>query len=570
MHSLQKRAKVYDAIIVGSGAAGGIAAHTLVNKGLDVLLLDVGPKWDPVERYYTAHKWPYETPYRGLGKPGQYAGLWKINAYTEQFFVNPKTDPYALAPGTDFHWTRIHAVGGRTIVWGRVSLRFAQFDFKPRSLQDGAGEDWPISYQDLAPYYDRTEGLIGVFGTREGMEHLPDGVFMPAPALHCGEEILKRGAARLGIPLIKTRMAVLTQPHNGRAPCHYCEGCGRGCDTFSRFSTLEAIIPHLLPRQNFTLRTGAAAHRVLMDAKTNRARGVAFVDTRDMQEREVFAKTVVLGAGAMESTRILLNSKSRENPNGLANSSGVLGHYVMDTFSAGDVSAFLPSFRGVETWNDDGVSGGHALITRYVNLPNKGKGGRKVGSLRGWQFQTRSGPTLGLGVPRATRGFGASFKRRVRDDFPAQVSLRGSGECLPDFNNYCEIDPGGLKDRYGVPQLRFHARWGENEEKMAETMFDESEAILRAAGAEVLPYKRGIGGPLGDQTHEVGTARMGDDPKKSVLNQFNQTHDVKNLFVVDGAAFASCPEKNPTLTIMALAWRACDYLAEELRKGNLS
>jgi len=570
MHSVQRRAKVYDAIIVGSGAAGGVAAHVLVNHGLDVLLLDIGPKWDPTSYYHTAHKWPYEMPYRGLGKPGQYAGLWKINAYTEHFYVNPKTDPYALAPGTDFHWTRIHAVGGRTIVWGRVSLRFAQFDFKPKSLQDGAGEDWPISYQDIALYYDRTEKLIGVFGTREGMEHLPDGVFMPAPALHCGEEMLKKGAARLGIPLIQTRMAVLTQRHNGRAPCHYCEACGRGCETFSRFSTLEAIVPHLLPRQNFTLRTGAAAHRVLMDAKTNRARGVAFVDTRNRQEYEVFAKTVVLGAGAMESTRILLNSKSREHPNGLANSSGALGHYLMDTFSAGDVSAFLPSFRGLEPWNDDGVGGGHALITRYVNLPNKGKDGRKVGSLRGWQFQTRSGPTLGLGAPRAARGFGASFKRRVREDFPAQVSLRGSGECLPDFNNYCEIDPGGLKDRYGIPQLRFHARWGENEEKMAETMYDEAEAILRAAGAEVLPYKRGIGGPLGDQTHEVGTARMGDDLKKSVLNRFNQAHDVKNLFVVDGAAFDSCPEKNPTLTIMALAWRACDYLAEELRKGNLS
>src|SRR5215813_11105863 len=325
MHSVQRRAKVYDAIIVGSGAAGGIAAHVLVNHGLDVLLLDIGPKWDPTSYYHTAHKWPYEMPYRGLGKPGQYAGLWKINAYTEHFYVNPKTDPYALAPGTDFHWTRIHAVGGRTIVWGRVSLRFAQFDFKPKSLQDGA---------------------------REGMEHLPDGVFMPAPALHCGEEMLKKGAARLGIPLIQTRMAVLTQRHNGRAPCHYCEACGRGCETFSRFSTLEAIVPHLLPRQNFTLRTGAAAHRVLMDAKTNRARGVAFVDTRNRQEYEVFAKTVVLGAGAMESTRILLNSKSREHPNGLANSSGALGHYLMDTFSAGDVSAFLPSFRGLEPWND--------------------------------------------------------------------------------------------------------------------------------------------------------------------------------------------------------------------------
>jgi choline dehydrogenase-like flavoprotein len=570
MQRMMKQRKIYDAIIVGSGAAGGIAAHVLVNKGLDVLLLDIGPKWDPATYYTTAHKWAYEMPYRGLGKPGQYAGLWKINAYTEHFYVNPQTDPYAVAPGTDFHWTRVHAVGGRTIVWGRVSLRFADFDFKPKTLQDGVGEDWPVAYADLAPYYDRTERFIGVFGTREGMAHLPDGVFQPAPPLHCGEEVLKRGAARLGIPLIQTRMAVLTRKHEGRAPCHYCEACGRGCDTFSRFSTLEAVIPHLLTKSNFTLRTGAAAHRVLVDAGTNRARGVAFVDTNNKQEYEVFAKTVVLGAGAMESTRILLNSATREHPRGLANSSGVLGHYLMDTFSAGDVSGYLPTFRGKEPWNDDGVGGGHALITRYVNLPNQKPRGRKVGALRGWQLQTRSGPTLGLGVPRATAGFGAAFKRRVRDDFPAQVSLRGSGECLPDFDNYCEIDPDGLKDRHGIPQLRFHTKWGANEEQMAELMYDEAEAILRAAGAEVLPYRRGILGPLGDQTHEVGTARMGADAKQSALNQFNQTHDVKNLFVVDGAAFASCPEKNPTLTIMALAWRASDYLAEELKRGNLS
>jgi choline dehydrogenase-like flavoprotein len=560
-----KQKKIYDAVIVGSGAAGGIAAHVLVNKGLDVLLLDIGPKWDPSTYFTTAHKWPYEMPYRGLGRPGQYAGLWKINAYTEHFYVNPKTDPYALAPGTDFHWTRIHAVGGRTIVWGRVSLRLSEADFKPKSLQDGYGEDWPVSYADLAPYYDKAERLMGVFGTREGLANLPDGIFMPPPALHCGEQVIKRGAAKLGIPLIPARMAVLTRRHAGRAPCHYCEACGRGCETASRFSTLDAIIPHLLAKPNFTLRTGAAAYRVLVDANTNKARGVAFVDTRNKQEYEAYAKTVVLGAGAMESTRILLNSKTREHPRGLANSSGVLGHYLMDTFSAGDVTGYLPSLRGREPVNDDGVSGGHALITRYVNLPGR----RKLPVLRGWQFQTNTGTVLNQSIPRATAGFGAAFKRRVRDDFPAMVSLRGSGEALPDFDNYCEIDPDGLKDRHGIPQLRFHAKWGENEKKMAEVMFDEAEEILRAAGAEVEPYERGIPGPPGDQTHEVGTARMGVEAKKSVLNRWNQAHDVKNLFVVDGAAFVSNPEKNCTLTIIALAWRASEYLAEELRRGNL-
>lgn len=562
----RKRTKIYDAVVVGSGASGAIAAHALVNKGLDVLLLEIGPKWDPLTYYSTSHKWPYEMPYRGLGRPGQYDGLWKVNAYTEHLYVNPKTNPYAVAPGTDFHWTRIHAVGGRTITWGRVALRFAPIDFKPKSRQDGYGDDWPISYDDVRPYYDRAERLIGVFGAKDNLPHLPDGVFMPPPGLHCGEQFLKKGAAKLGVPLINARMAVLTEPRPGRAPCHYCGGCGRGCETFSRFSTLEAIIPHLLKRPNFTLRTGAAAHRVLLDRRTGLARGVAYVDTRNKSEYEAPGKAVVLGAGAMESTRILLNSKTNDQPHGLANSSGALGRYIMDTFGAGDMWGYLPDLKGAPVTNDDGVSGGHALIPRYVNLA----GGRKLNVLRGWQFQTRSGSTTGLGIPHSVAGFGHAFKKNVRDHNPAFVSIRGSAESLPNYDNRCLIDPAGLKDRYGIPQLRFDCGWGDNERRMAEVMYDEAEAIMRAAGAEIMPYRRGAIPPVGDQTHEVGSARMGLDPKTSVLNRFCQTHDVKNVFVVDGSSFVSCPEKNCTLTIMALAWRASDYLADELRKGELS
>ncbi|HXG66138.1 MAG TPA: GMC family oxidoreductase [Blastocatellia bacterium] len=557
--------KVYDAIIVGSGAAGGIAAHVLVNKGLDVLLLEVGPKWDPAAAFVTAHKWPYEMPYRGRGKPGQYDGLWKINAYTEHLYVNPRVDRYGLAPGTDFHWTRIHAVGGRTLTWGRVSLRMSEVDFKPKSLQDGYGDDWPISYSDLAPYYDKAEMLMGVYGTREGLEVLPDGIYMPPPRMRCGEVMLKKGCEKAGIPAIPMRAAVLTKNHEGRFACHYCGECDRGCETSSRFCTLDAIIPKLVGRRNFTLRTGAAAWRVLLDPNTKRARGVAYIDTRNRQEYEAYGKTVVLGAGAMESTRILLNSKTREYPNGLANSSGVLGHYLMDSIKSGFISGYLPRLKGAPVMNDDGAGGGHIYIPRHVNL----KGGRKAPVLRGWHFQPNSGSRMFPGYARGIAGFGAEFKRDVREQNPAMISVAGFGESLPNFNNYCEIDPDGLKDRYGVPQLRFNCKWGDNDLKMADLMYDSAEEILRAAGAEILPYRRVPPPPPGDATHEVGTARMGDDPKTSVLNRFCQAHDVNNLFVVDGSSFVSEAEKNCTLTIIALAWRACDYLAEEFRRGDL-
>jgi choline dehydrogenase-like flavoprotein len=556
---------IYDAVIVGSGAAGGIAAMVLVNKGLKVLLLEIGPKWDPTKDYVTVHKFPYEMPYRGMGKPGEYSGLWKINAYTEHLYVNPRIDRYATAEGTDFHWTRVHAVGGRTNTWGRVSLRLSEADFKGKTLQDGYGDDWPIGYQDLAPYYDRAESLMGVYGTRENLDVLPDGNFMPPPALRCGEVFLKKGCEKIGITAIPTRAAVLTRNHDGRAACHYCGECGRGCDTSSRFCTLDAIIPKLVGKPNFTLQTHAAAYRVLLDPKTKKARGVSYINTKNNQEYEVYGKIVVLGAGAMESTRILLNSKTAEYPKGLANSSGVLGHYLMDNIKSGFVSGFLPQLKGVPTTNDDGAGGGHLYIPRFMNL----KGGRKGKAIRGWHFQPGSGTSIFPGYSRRVEGFGSNFKKEVRDLNTAGISLAGFGECLADFNNYCEIDPNGLKDRYGIPQLRFHAKWGDNDLKMADLMYDSAEEILRAAGAEIQPYKRTAPPPPGDATHEVGTARMGDDRRSSVLNQFCQAHDMKNLFVVDGSSFVSLAEKNVTLTIIALAWRACDYLADEFRKGNL-
>jgi choline dehydrogenase-like flavoprotein len=432
-------------------------------------------------------------------------------------------------------------------------------------MQDGDGDDWPISYADLAPYYDRAETLIGVFGTRENLAVLPDGNFMPPPPPRCGEVELMAGGRKAGIPIIPIRRAMLTRHHDGRAACHYCGACDRGCATASRFSTLDAIIPKLAPRRNITLRTGAAVHRVTLDRQTGRARGVEYIDTRRGRSEEARARVVVLGAGAMESTRILLNSRSADGAAGLSNSSGVLGHYLMDNFKAGFIGGYLPALKGRAVENEDGAGGGHVYVPRFTNIP----GGRRVAVQRGFQFQPGSGADMFPGYARGLPGFGSGFKREVREQNPARIGLAGFGEMLPRYENYCEIDPGGLRDRYGIPQLRFHARWGENELKMAELMYDAAEELLRAAGAEVRPYRRVVPPPPGDATHEVGTARMGADPKKSVLNGFNQSHEVKNLFVVDGASFVSAPEKNCTLTILAVAWRASEYLADELKRGRL-
>ena len=559
---------VYDVIIVGSGAAGGVAAHVLVNRGLNVLLLEIGPKWNRTEIFHTEHSWPYEMPFRGLGRPGQYDGLWKVSAYTEHLYLHPRVDRYATAPGTDFHWTRIHAVGGRTNTWARVSLRMAEWDLKPKSMQDGAGEDWPISYGDLAPYYDKAEDLMGVFGTQEGLAVTPDGKYhAPTPRPRCGEIALTKGGRKIGIPIIPIRKAMLMENRDTGAACHYCGACDYGCSTASRFSTLDTIIPRLTGRRNFTLRTGAAVHRVLLDPKTGKARGVEFIDTKNRLTYEARAKVVILGAGAMASTRILLNSKTKDQPNGLANSSGVLGHYLMDNFKSGFVGGWFPSLRASEVFNDDGAGGGHVYIPRHTNIPG-GRGGRKASALRGWQYQPSTGSGKYPGYARSLPGFGDGLKREVREQNPARVFLAGFGECLPNFDNYCEIDPNGLKDRYGIPQLSFHARWRDNELKMADLMYDTAEEILRAAGAEISPYNRTLPPPPGDATHEVGTARMGTDPKSSVLNGFNQAHDVRNLFVVDGASFVSCPEKNCTLSIAAVSWRASDFVAEEFRRGN--
>ncbi len=559
----------YDVIVVGSGASGGVAAYALAVRGLRVLCLEAGPMVEP-HRDFHNHKLPFKWPYRGKGKPGKYGQLpqgmeWKINEWTDNLYTVPQNDPYALAPGAKFTWTRLRAVGGRTLVWGRESGRFGPLDFKPKSLQDGFGADWPITYEDLAPYYDKVETLIGVAGGAEEVYNSPASKnLLPAFRPRCGEWLIKKGAAKLGIKAVSFPLAVLSKPYDNRLACHYCGACNFGCDTASRFSTLEVLFPKLQSMQNFALRPNAAVHRVLLDNSTGKARGVSFIDTINHQEHEVYAKAVVLGASMVESIRILFNSRTRDFPQGLANSSGALGRHLMEHVAFNSIEGFFPQLAGRPSTNDDGPGANSLYIPRY----NYGRKSSKF--LRGYRFTFYTGCGMEPGPGANLPGFGSAYKKRIKELYPAGVTIDGYGEGLPFAWNYVEIDPDGLTDRYGIPQVRFHTNAEyDHAFAMRDEMYEQMEEILKASGAEVLPYEKKNPYPLGSVTHEAGGARMGDDPKTSVLDQWNRCHDIKNLLVVDAACFTSHPEKSVTLTIMALSLRASEYLAEEIRLGNV-
>lgn len=560
---------VYDVIVVGSGAAGGIAAYVLASGGLNVLCLEAGRMIDPAKDFYT-HKFPYEWPYRGDGKPGEYGKLpqgmeWKIKEWTDHLYTIPEEDPYALAPGAKFTWTRLRAVGGRTNLWGRGCDRFGPLDFKAKSLQDGWGEDWPIAYEDVAPYYERVESLIGVAGGSEDVYNTPTGTkLLPPFNPRCGEFLLKKGATKLGIKVLPKPLAVLSRPYDGRPPCHYCGACNFGCDTASRYSSLDVTIPKLLPRKNFTLRPNSAVHTVLMDPETGKASGVTYIDSVSKQEYEARGKVVVLAASMIESIRILFNSRSRDYPQGLANSSGTLGRYLMEHVAFNSIRGFFPELAGRATTNDDGPGEACLYIPRY----NYGHQDKKK-YLRGWRFDFYTGCGMGPGPGAGLPGFGAAYKKRIKELYPAAVHMGGYGEGLAFDWNYVEIDPEGLCDRLGIPQVRFHTN-AEYPQAFAvlDEMYGQIEEILRASGAEIFPYEKVAPYPLGSVTHEAGGCRMGDDPRTSVLDRWNRCHDVKNLYVVDASCFVTHPEKQITLTIMALAYRACDHLVEQFRLGN--
>jgi choline dehydrogenase-like flavoprotein len=561
--------KVYDVCIIGSGAAGGTGAKILTEAGLEVAMLEAGPLLDP-DKDFKEHVWPYDLPHRGTGIAGMYYNIPYVNEFTApNAFFTIKGEPYTTAPDSKFMWLRSRIVGGRTNHWARIALRFAEVDFKGRST-DGMGDDWPITYQDLAPYYDKVESYIGVFGSKENIPSAPDGVFLPPPKPRCTETIIKKACDNLNILCVPSRLAILTRELNGRRPCHYCAQCERGCMTASNFSSSQVMIPPAMATGRLTLIPNAMAREILV-GKDGKAQAVSYVDKTTRQERQIRARAFVVGASACESARLLLNSKSTLFPDGLGNSSGVVGRYLTDSVGSSGYGYF-PQLEKVPPHNHDGVGGMHLYIPWW-------KFDRKNEFLRGYHVEFGGGrgmPRFGQfnNICKQYEGYGSALKQKCHDSYGMFIGLSGRGEMIPNPKSYCEID-SDVTDEWGIPVLRFHFKWDENEIKMAKDMQETFKAIVEKAGGTYMtkvettgeyPYRISVGGVI---IHELGTARMGANPRTSALNGFCQTHDVKNVFVTDGASFVSNPDKNPTLTIMALAWRSSDFLLQEAKKGNL-
>jgi choline dehydrogenase-like flavoprotein len=553
--------QTYDVIVVGSGATGGWAAKRLSEAGLKVALLEAGRSVTP--REFTEHMPVFQLKYRGRDpeiaktRPIQQQ-CYACMEYNYEWFVNDLENPYSTPTDRPFTWQRLRVLGGRSLVWGRHSYRLSDVDFKAAS-RDGFDVDWPISYADLAPYYDIVERYVGISGAAEKNPMLPDGQFLPPMKMSCGEVRLRDSMQKkFGRTLTMGRVAILTQPHNGRAPCHYCGPCERGCFTFSYFSSPFTTVKDAVKTGNCTLITDAIVSHVDMDAGSNKASGVTFVTRATKETKQVRGKAVVLCAQALESTRILLNSSTREYPNGLGNSSGMLGHHLMDHVVGGGASGTFEDLQGKPSASPPHRPTGIYAV-RFRNTPATGKYPHFI---RGYGYQGSSMPSFDFGAP----GIGATYKRAVKQG-TYDVSLGAFGESLARFDNFCEIDPN-LKDAWGIPALRISMAHGANEKAMMQDAAVSAAEMLEAAGAKNIRITTGTEMP-GMAIHEVGTARMGTDPKKSVLNPFSQSHDVSNVVVADGSCFVSSACQNPTLTMMALAVRACDHLAERFRRNEV-
>ena len=568
MMEIIRSRKVFDVCIIGSGAAGGGAAKVLTEGGIDVVMLEAGPLLNPL-KHFSEHLWPYNLAHRGAGIGGtgyDQDGSRELDVS----FISGKIpgEPYTNAPDSPFGWDRARILGGRTNHFTRVWLRMAEADFKGHTL-DGAGYDWPIGYQDLAPYYDKSDAYVGAYGTTEHIPSAPDGIFQPPPLPRCSDVVIQQGCQKLGIPCIPGRAAILTRTLNGRPPCHYCNQCERGCRMNSNFSSSLTLIPAALATGHLTIIPNAMARKILVGSD-GKARAVSYIDKTTRTEQQVQARAFVIGASACESARLLLNSKSSTFPNGLANSSGVVGRYLMETPASG-VVGYFPQLTRIPPHNHDGTGSVHVYVPWW-------KYERKNKFLRGYHIEVYGGrtmPRVGMfgDVLKQHEGYGVGLKGACREQYGGFVSLEGRGEMVPNELSYCEIDPD-VVDQWGIPVLRFHFTWSDNDVKMAADMNETFRGIIEAAGGTPVnetgsPSSRWGHLYPGGVAHEVGTVRMGSDAKTSVLNGFCQAHDVKNLFVTDGACFTTNPDKNPTPTILALSWRASEYLLQQAKQLSL-
>jgi choline dehydrogenase-like flavoprotein len=557
----------YDAIVVGSGISGGWAAKELTEHGLRTIVLEAGRPIDPAVDY-VEHVPPSGMRYRGMGDRKRLERYQPIqrhtgacDEYSGKFFVNDLDNPYSFPDDKPFYWIRGRQVGGRSIMWGRCVYRWSDLDFEANA-REGVGVDWPLRYADLAPWWSHVERFVGIQGRRENLAHLPDGEFQPPWPLNAAEQqardvLLKKfNGERL---ITNARLAVLTQDHLGRSKCHLCGHCARGCSTFSYFSSINATLPAARKTGNLTLRPFSVVHSVIFNPTSRRASGVRVVDGNTRQTFDVKGKLVFLCASALESTRILLNSATDEFSTGLGNSSGSLGHNAMDHIMGGGATGTLP-------WAKDRREVGNRpdaiYVPRFRNVKTK-----HPSFLRGYGYEGRA-ERAGWERGAETAGFGAGFKKSLIGDLgPWELSFYGFGEMLPRHENYVEIDPR-LVDAWGIPALRVHCTYGENEKRMLDDMVVGATEILEAIGAtDIRPIKDD--NPPGLVIHETGTARMGRDPKTSVLNAHNQMWDVPNVFVTDGACMPSTANQNPSITYMALTARAVNYAVEALKRREL-
>ena len=582
MESIQikKQSKFYDAVIVGSGAGGGMAAYILANAGLKVCLLEAGAMYDP-QKNITQLKNPWDSPRRGASTKFRPFGDFDACYYGWDI----EGEPYTHTAGTKWDWWRARMLGGRTNHWGRISLRFGPHDFKRKSI-DGLGDNWPIGYEDVKPFYDRIDKLIGIFGTNEGLVNDPDGYFLPPPKPRLHELMIKNAATTSGVTVIPSRLSIITkkeEQHGDRNACFYCGQCNRNCSMAKAdFSSSNVLIYPAMKTGNIDVVANAMVREVLTN-KDGLATGVSYINKDDMMEYEVSGRVVILAASTCESSRLLLNSKSVRYPNGLANSSNVVGKYLHDSTGAA-MGGLLPQLFDRKRYNEDGVGGLHVyspwwLDNKKLDFPRgyhiEYWGGMSQPAYGfGFGMENLNGKFLVKGQQKEAGGYGKSLKEDHRFFYGAGVGMAGRGEAIPREDNYCEIDPTTV-DKYGIPVLRFNVKWSDYEINQAKHMKETFKEIMHNMGAITTwgaddgpENDYGLEAP-GKIIHEAGTVRMGNDSKKSALNKWNQAHDCKNLFVVDGASFVSQADKNITWTILALSMRASEYIISEMKKNNL-
>jgi choline dehydrogenase-like flavoprotein len=558
-------AKTFDAIVVGTGAGGGTAMKMLCEAGFSVCAINSGPRIEPAKDY-RLHRQVYDLKYRGYGNPRRLEGKPHQEPYSvEESEYSDGRDlfehdvAYSNEPGTDWYWKRCKATGGKANFWGRSSARFGDIDFKAADL-DGVGENWPVDYAEIAPWFSKAERYMGVASTVQNRPSNPDGEYLPQIPFRCIDHIIQQGAAKLGLPYLPDRCAQLTMAHGGHPACHYCGNCSRGCDVGSFFSPTWFTIPDAEATKNLTLLTNALVRSVLVDER-GMARGVAYVDRSNRREEEVYAKVVVLAASCVETAHIMLNSKSRHWPTGIANSSGQLGRNLCDQLYGCPGYGYIPRLLGQPATPDSIADSTVGWMPRWQNLrdPHEEK------FVRGYALYVGGGCGDFPGYFNQIEGFGTEFKRNIKRYYPTPVGALMQAPCLKSETNYVDIDPE-KKDIFGIPQLRFHYQWGPNELMMWEHSKQVMIDLFKAMGAEMWGADTEPNRP-GTSLHETGVCGMGNDARTSVTNKWAQTHDVANLYVCDASIFPTQTDKTTTMPIVAFAMRTCDYIAENFKKG---